>query len=165
MGKFVSRYFKGGYTLALKTLSFFGKIIPNASQNIFPKHLLVKALGGRYNIAMNVQLVRSRIDHAALTKLAGENYGEMIKGVVDVTREIVALGGELHADAQAALLRDGSRPEDIWGFNIYVEKPRRQRMDYTSFINVRPSAGNRSMEVQDHVLRKRMRDIVDSLVG
>ena len=115
-------------------------------------------------MAMNVQLVNSRIDHAALIKFAKENYGEMIKGVVDVTREIVALGGELHADAQAALLQDGSRPEDIWGFNIYVEKPRQQRMDYTSFINVRPSAGNRSMEIQDHVLRKRIRTIVDSLV-
>lgn len=115
-------------------------------------------------MAMNVQLVNSRIDHAVLIKLAKENYGEMIKGVVDVTREIVALGGELHADAQAALLQDGSRPEDIWGFNIYVEKPRQQRMDYTSFINVRPSVGNRSMEIQDHILRKRIRTIVDSLV-
>lgn len=113
---------------------------------------------------MNVQLVRSRIGRATLATLAKENYGEMIKGVVDVTREIVALGGDLHADAQAALLRDGSSHDDLWGFNIYVEKPRRQRMDYTSFINVRPSAGNRSMEVQDHTLRKRMREIVDSLV-
>lgn len=128
------------------------------------KHLLVKALGRRYNMIMNVQLVRSRIDHAALIKLAKESYGEMIKGVVDVTREIVALGGELHADAQAALLQDGSGHDDLWGFNIYIEKPRQQRMDYTSFINVRPSAGNRSMEVQDHTLRKRMRAIVDSLV-
>ena len=128
------------------------------------KHLLVKALERRYNMVMNVQLVRSRIDHAVLTKLAKESYGEMIKGVVDVTRELVALGGELHADAQAALLQDGSRPEDIWGFNVYVEKPRQQRMDYTSFINVRPSSGNRSMEIQDHVLRKRIRTIVDSLV-
>ena len=99
-----------------------------------------------------------------MIKLAQKSYGEMIKGVVDVAREIMALGGELHADAQAALLQDGSRPEDIWGFNIYVAKPRRQRMDYTSFINVRPSAGNRSMEIQDHVLRKRIRMIVDSLV-
>ena len=115
-------------------------------------------------MVMNVQLVRSRIDHAALIKLAKESYGEMIKGVVDVTRKIVALGGELHADAQAALLQDGSRPADIWGFNIYVEKPRQQRVDYTSFINVRPSAGNRSMEIQDHVLRKTIRTIVDSLV-
>ena len=115
-------------------------------------------------MGMNVQLVRSRIDHVTLTNLAKENYGEMIKGVVDVTREIVALGGELHADAQAALLQDGSLSEDIWGFNIYVEKPRQQRVDYTSFINVRPSAGNRSMEIQDHVLRKRIRTIVDSLV-
>jgi len=31
-------------------------------------------------------------------------------------------------------------------------------------INVRPSAGNRSLEVQDHILCKRMREIVDSLV-
>ena len=128
------------------------------------KHLLVKAPGRRYNMVMNVQLVRSRIDHDTLIKLAKENYGEMIKGVADVAREIIALGGELHADAQAALLQDGSRPEDIWGFNVYVEKPRQQRMDYTSFINVRPSLGNRSMEVHDHTLRKRMRAIVDSLV-
>lgn len=113
---------------------------------------------------MNVQLVRSRIDHDTLIKFARENYGEMIKGVVDVTREIVALGGELHADAQAALLQDGSSPADLWGFNIYVGKPRQQRMDYTSFINVRPSIGNRSMEIQDHTLRKRIREIVDSLV-
>lgn len=115
-------------------------------------------------MVMNVQLVSSRIGHAALIKLAQKSYGEMIKGVVDVTRGIMALGGELHADAQAALLQDGSLPEDIWGFNIYVAKPRQQRMDYTSFINVRPSAGNRSMEIQDHVLRKRIRTIVDSLV-
>lgn len=128
------------------------------------KHLLVKVSGGRYNIAMNVRLVRSRIDRATLAKLAKENYGEMIKGVVDVTREIVALGGGIHADAQAALLQDGSRRGDLWGFNIYVEKPRQQRMDYTSFINVRPFAGNRSMEVQDHTLRKRIRAVVDSLV-
>ena len=135
-----------------------------SSPDVFGKHLLVKACGRGYNILMNVQLVRSRIDHATLTQLAKESYGEMIKGVVDLTREIVALGGELHADAQAALLQDGSRPEDVWGFNIYVEKPRQQRVDYTSFINVRPSAGNRSMEIQDHVLRKRIRAIVDSLV-
>ncbi len=128
------------------------------------KHPLVKAPGRGYNIIMNIQLVRSRIDRGTLSKLAEENYGEMIKGVVDVTREIVALGGELHADAQAALLQDGSSHDDLWGFNIYVEKPRQQRIDYTSFLNVRPSAGNRSMEIQDHILRKRVREIVDSLV-
>lgn len=113
---------------------------------------------------MDVQLVRSRIGRDTLVSLARENYGEMIKGVVDVAREIVALGGELHADAQAALLQDGSRHEDLWGFNIYVEKPRQQRMDYISSINARPSSGNSSMEVQDHTLRKRMRAVVDSLV-
>jgi hypothetical protein len=32
-------------------------------------------------------------------------------------------------------------------------------------INIRPSAGNRSLEVQDAVLRERIRDVVFALVG
>jgi hypothetical protein len=37
---------------------------------------------------------------------------------VDVEKGILALGGELHADANAALLARGSEQKDLWGINL-----------------------------------------------
>jgi Protein of unknown function (DUF5674) len=46
-------------------------------------------------------------------KLQGlETY---VKLAVDLERRILAGGGALHADCEAALLEDGSRQEDVWG--------------------------------------------------
>jgi hypothetical protein len=44
-----------------------------------------------------------------------EFLGIYIKLVVDVERGILAGGGELHADCEKVLLRDGSRQQDVWG--------------------------------------------------
>lgn len=113
---------------------------------------------------MTIEIIRRRIGKDHLRRLAKENYGEMIKGVVDIGKKMLALGGELHADAEAALLEEGSRQEDLWGFNIYVDKPDAERLEYRSFINIRPSRGNRAMEIQDQKLRHQMKEVIDSLV-
>lgn len=42
-------------------------------------------------------------------------FGLRIKLAVDVTREILAGGGELHFDCEQLLLDDGSQQENIWG--------------------------------------------------
>lgn len=114
---------------------------------------------------MTIEMISKKIDKSHLLRLAKENYGEMVKGVVDIERRILALGGELHADAESVLLEDGSRQENLWGFNIYVDKQEPERLEYSSFINIRPSFGNRAMEVQDKELRDRIKEVVDSLVG
>ena len=51
--------------------------------------------------------------------MAEEQFGDWIKAVVDVSRGIMAIGGDLHADDEAALLADGSRQRDLWGINLY----------------------------------------------
>jgi uncharacterized protein DUF5674 len=92
-------------------------------------------------------------------------HGEMVKYVVDVRREIIAIGGELHADAEAILLESGSRPWDLWGANYYPGQGREECIEYTSLINIRPALENTGMEVQDPSLRDRIRDITHRLIG
>ena len=57
-----------------------------------------------------ILMVRTRLEPAELARLIGHPFQDMVKFVVDVERCIVALGGELHADAEALLLDDGSAP-------------------------------------------------------
>jgi hypothetical protein len=111
-----------------------------------------------------MEIVSSRIGGTQLEALVAENYGTMIKGVVDVRRRLLVLGGELHADGEALLLQDGSAQEDLWGFNLHTGQEKPARLEFTSFINVRPRQGNRSMEVLDPLLREQMREIIDGLI-
>jgi len=60
-------------------------------------------------------------------------FGDMVKYVVDVERGVVALGGELHADAEQVLLEQGSRQADLWGANYY---PGRQRAHPGPYVHV-----------------------------
>ncbi len=46
-----------------------------------------------------------------------EELNPIIKLAVDTRREILAGGGQMHADCEAVLLEDGSIQEDIWGAN------------------------------------------------
>jgi hypothetical protein len=76
----------------------------------------------------------------------------------------MAIGGELHADDEAALLDDGSNQQDLWGINLYPADDDVDWIEFDSMINVRPSRGNRSRDVEDEALRKSIRGIVDELV-
>ena len=113
---------------------------------------------------MEIIIVKARINSGTLERIAAEGFGDMVKGVVDVKRRIMALGGELHADAEAVLLQDGSRQTDLWGFNIYIRKPKEERVEYSSLINIRPSTGSRFMEIKDMGLRAEIQKIIDLLV-
>lgn len=83
----------------------------------------------------------------------------MIKFVADIERGTIALGGEMHADAEALLLQNGSRQEFLWGGNLHPwEDP--LHLEYTSLINIRPAAGNRSMMIGDPGVREAITEIV-----
>jgi len=98
---------------------------------------------------MKIKIVREKISKNELEELAKDFYGFMIKGAIDIDREIVAFGGEYHIDANSVLIQEGSRQENIWGFNIYPD----HTLDFISLINIRPSEGNRSMEIKDDKLQ------------
>ena len=60
---------------------------------------------------------------------------EMVKGVADIEREILALGGEYHVDGNEVLLMDGSKQKNVRSFNIYVGRSPDARIEYHSMIN------------------------------
>ena len=96
--------------------------------------------------------------------MAENQFGVMVKAVVDIEKKIMAAGGELHADEEAALLETGSKQMNLWGINIYPEQMGEDRIEFDSMINIRPSQGNRSRSVEDKNLQKTIIDIVYQLI-
>ncbi len=110
---------------------------------------------------MIIRIVEDSISVSELREIAKEYYVDMIKGVADISKEIIAVGGEYHMDANMKILENGSIQADVWGFNILLDRPADERIEFTSLINIRPLARNRSMEVEDEEIRKKMRNIIN----
>jgi len=109
---------------------------------------------------MNIKIINKKISENELREIAKEFYGSMIKGVADVEREILAMGGEYHMDANVALIENGSKQPNVWGFNWYFDRSGEDRIEYISLINIRPAEGNRGMEVQDSSLRDKIKSVI-----
>jgi hypothetical protein len=112
---------------------------------------------------LEISIIRQSIPRSALITIARAGFGDMVKAVVDVERGIMAAGGELHADEEAALLQDGSIQTNLWGINLYPEETE-DWVEFDSMINVRPGQNNRSRSVEDNALRDRIVALVDKLV-
>jgi hypothetical protein len=91
-----------------------------------------------------------------------EEYSRMIKLAVDIRRNILAGGGEMHADCEQVLLENGSEQDDIWGANWY---PTEQRIEFEALINIRPRLGNRSIVIQGEDIRQRVEAVTRELLG
>ncbi len=97
---------------------------------------------------------------AELRRLAGDYFGDMVKGVVDVERGLLAINAELHADLEAMLLEQGSKQNDLWGINLYPEMEDEDFLEFDSLINIRPMQGNRSRGVEDEQIQEKIRGLV-----
>ena len=109
---------------------------------------------------MTIHIVRQRATEKEINEML-EELKTYIKLAVDVERNILAGGGEYHADCEEVLLEDGSRQEDIWGADWY---PEHRKVEFGALINIRPRQGNRSMEIEDPKLRNRIETITRALL-
>ncbi len=75
------------------------------------------------SLALAVQIVSSPISLAELQRLAEPYDGDFVKAVIDVQREVMAIGGDLHADEETVLLESGGPRRDLWGIKLYVGRP------------------------------------------
>lgn len=108
-----------------------------------------------------IHILRSRATPEQVKQML-ESLGIYLKLAVDVERDILAGGGELHYECEEALLGEGSNQSNLWGASWY---PNKQMIEYESLINIRPRDNNRSMEVQNHEIREKIREIVQNLLG
>ena len=89
-----------------------------------------------------------------------EVHESYIKVAVDVRRDILAGGGEFHADCESVLVEDGSRREDVWGADWI---PAENAVRFGALINIRPRV-NPGMDIQDSEVRREVEMITRKLL-
>lgn len=112
-----------------------------------------------------MQIIKDKISIAELNQMASLRFGNFVKAVVDIENSIMAVDAELHADEEALLLKNGSKQPDLWGINIYPENKKEELIEFDSMINLKPSLGNRTRNVENPEVREKISKIVDSLVS
>ena len=111
-----------------------------------------------------MEVISDKISLNKLKKIARSSFGSLVKAVVDVKKEIMAIDGEMHADEEALLLSQGSKQDNLWGINLYPELTTSDWIEFDSMINLRPASGNKSRGVENKEIREKIIKIVNQLV-
>ncbi len=93
-----------------------------------------------------MRIIKEPIKAGELMKIAENQFGGLVKAVVDVESE------------------NGSKRENVWGINLYPEKSGDEWIEFDSMINIKPQYGNRSRGVDDLKIQEEIRKIVDKLI-
>lgn len=110
-----------------------------------------------------MQIIKDKISIKDLEKHR-HSYGDFVKAVVDIEKEVMAIGGEMHADEEKLLLGEGSKQENLWGINIYLEADKGNRIEFDSMINIRPWQDNRSRSVENPEIQKKIIQVTEKLI-
>jgi len=112
---------------------------------------------------MEIRIIKEPIKKQELTEMAKKQFGDIIKAVVDIEKEIMAIGPELHSDGEILLEeKEGSKREYVWGINLYPEQD--DFIEFDSVINLKPSSNNRSRDVENPDIREKIKQIVNKLI-
>lgn len=110
-------------------------------------------------------IVKNKITILELKEMTQKMFGNLVKAVVDIEKEIMAVDTELHADEEAILIQNGSKQQNLWGINLYPDLyGKNEWIEFDSMINLRPSCGNRSRGVENKQIQKKIIAIVNKLV-
>ena len=91
-------------------------------------------------------------------------YGTMIKGTVDIAERKVALGGDYHIESAELLVQQGSKSEDVWGFNIRFEEDENGVLEFYSMVNIKPAHGNKSRSILDEHIAQSAEEVIRSWI-
>lgn len=112
-----------------------------------------------------MKIIHEKISISELKEMSEKMFGDLVKAVVDVDKEVMAIDAELHSDQEGLLLEKGSKQENLWGINLYPEFiDSEDFIEFDSMINIRPSQGNTSRGVDNPELHKKIIEIVNKLV-
>ncbi|MCJ7829624.1 DUF5674 family protein [Patescibacteria group bacterium] len=112
-----------------------------------------------------MKIINSKTPINEIKKMADKMFGNLIKAVVDIDKEIMAVDGELHSDEEALLLEKKSKQENLWGINLYPEIKDDDWIEFDSMINLRPSLKNFSRGIDNPNIREKIIKIVNKLIA
>lgn len=114
---------------------------------------------------MDISVIKTSILRAELQKFVHEGFLNVVKAVVDVEQGVMAIGGELHADEEVVLIdQHGSKRENTWGINFYLDRTGDSWIEFDSMVNIKPNCGNRSRVVESEDIRNKIRVVVKKLI-
>lgn len=111
-----------------------------------------------------MKLVTKKIHKNELQVIARGSFGNLVKAVVDVKKQIMVIDAELHSDQEAFLLEKGSKQNDLWGINLYPGRESGGFIEFDSMINLRPTQNNYSRSVGDIKIQEKIKELVLTLV-
>lgn len=109
-------------------------------------------------------LIDKPIKIEKLKKMAVATFGDLVKAVVDIEKEIIVIDAPMHADEEEYLLESGSSQDNLWGINFYPDLVGEDFIEFDSMINVRPRLNNFTCGIDNADIRKQIQDVVNKLV-
>ncbi|MEK7664872.1 MAG: DUF5674 family protein [Patescibacteria group bacterium] len=106
-----------------------------------------------------MKIVKDKITILELKEMAKRMYENLVKAVVDIEKEIMAVDAEMHVDLEQLLIeKENSEPKNIWGINIWPKKLGENFIEFDSMINLKPGLGNKSrgidsVEIKDRIIK------------
>lgn len=114
---------------------------------------------------MRMKIIKDSISINELKAMSEKMFGKLVKAVVDIEREIMAVDAELHVDLESLLLENDSEQDNLWGINFHPYNESGQEwVEFDSMINIRPGIGNRGRYVESPQIREKIIHIVAKLV-
>mgnify|MGYP001577860234 CR=1 FL=1 len=112
-----------------------------------------------------MKILSEKITKTELAEMSKKMFGNMVKAVADIARGKMAIDGELHSDLAELLIEDGSKGQNIWGFNIYPELEPPEWIEFDSMVNLKPLLDNRTRNVENLEIQKKILAIVNNFIA
>lgn len=99
-----------------------------------------------------IVILDRKITHEEFQKTR-EFYLDYIKTVIDVEKNVLAVGGEFHIDCEEVLIKDGSKLENLYGGGYRIST---KEIEYMAMSNYKPAFGKITYEIMDPEIRSRL---------
>jgi hypothetical protein len=92
---------------------------------------------------------------------AREIYNDYIKTVIDIEKNILAVGGEYHIDCEEVLIQCGSKLENLFGGGYRIST---KEVEYMALSNYKPALGKVTYEIMDEEVRKKLKILTEQFL-
>ncbi len=90
-----------------------------------------------------------------------EVYNDYIKTVIDIEKNILAIGGEYHIDCEEVLTKSGSKLKNLFGGGYRIST---REVEYMAMSNFKPNMGKVTYEIMDENVRKKLKEITEKFL-
>ena len=112
-----------------------------------------------------MKIVKDKVGLNELKEMTKRMYENLVKAVVDVEKEIMAVDAEMHVDLEQLLIeKENCEPKNLWGINFHPDFDGENFIEFDSMINLKPLLGNKKRGVENLEVQNKIRKIVTKLV-